>query len=136
VRVAEAHQLQQPPPLARAAVRAGQVLVEPEQLVGRQPAGKPEQLREVADRRARLGRAGGRALDGRDAGAWPHQAAGDLGERRLPRAVRAEQSEELAGRDLEVHAPERHGGAVALLERVAAEGSGHRAQCRKVVRCR
>ena len=61
-----------------------------------------------------------------------HEAAGDLRERRLAGAVRAQQAEQLALRHLEIHAAERDGVAVALLERLAAEGGGHRPQCRKL----
>jgi hypothetical protein len=132
----EPDQLEQLCALRGAAVRARQLLMELEQLVGAQPVRETEQLREVADRGARLGGAGRRALDLGPPAGGAHQAAGDLRERRLARAVRAEQPEQLPGRHLQVHSAERHRRAVALLERLAAKGSGHRPQCRKLPGCR
>ena len=120
--------------LAGTAARAGERLVEREQLVGRQPVGEAEQLGEVADRPSRAGRAGGRSLDLGRALGRAHEPAGDLRERRLAGAVRAEQAEQLAALDLEVDAGERDGGAVALGQPVAGEGGRHRAQCRNCVR--
>ena len=61
--VGQAHQLEQLGPLPRAPLGGREVLMEGEQLVRGEPVGESEQLGEVADRRARLGGAGGRALD-------------------------------------------------------------------------
>jgi hypothetical protein len=121
--------------LRNAALGAGEVLVEGEQLAGRQPFGEAEQLSEIADRGTRLGRARRRALDLGTPVRGAHEAAGDLRQRGLPGAVRPEEPEQLARRDLEVYPAERDGGAVALLERLAAEGGGHRPQCRKLPGC-
>ncbi len=131
----QAHELEQLGPLGGAAVRAGEVLVERHQLVGREPVGEAEQLGQVAD-----GRSGGRrahrgALDLRPAAARAHEAAGDLREGRLAGAVRSQQAEQLAALNREIHAAERHRGAVALLERLAGEDGRHRAECRKLRGC-
>ena len=66
--------------------------------------------------------------------AWPrvgtHEPDCDLHERRLAGAVRAEQSDELALPHLEVDAPERLDGPVALLQRVDGEGGRHATRVR------
>ena len=110
----------------------GQGLVELDQLVGAQPVGKAEQLGEVADLPARRGRAGRRARHLGLACGRAHEAAGDLGERRLAGPVRAEQADELPGLDAEVHPRQRLRAPVALAELAAGEGGRHRAQCRKL----
>ena len=51
-RLGEIDQLEQLCPLGRAALGAGQPLMEDEQLLGADPAGEAEQLREVAERAA------------------------------------------------------------------------------------
>ena len=86
--------------LGGAAVRAGEVLVERDQLVGGEPVGEAEQLGEVADRRSRGRRPGRGPLDLRAAARGAHEPAGDLRERGLAGAVRAEQAEQLAALDL------------------------------------
>ena len=130
--VREAHKLQQLGPLLGTPLRPRQLLVQRQELVGGEPVGEAEQLGEVSNRGARLGGAGRRALYLGAAARGSHETAGDLRERRLAGAVRAQQAEQLALRHLEIHAAERDGVAVALLERLAAEGGGHRPQCRKL----
>ncbi len=96
--------------------------MELEQLVGRAPVGKAEQLGEVAERALGGGRAGGRA-----AGSPPLPALGRTSPQAiftsvdLPGAVRAEQADELARADLEVDAAERCYRAVALVKSADGE---------------
>src|SRR4029453_12188499 len=78
------------------------------------PAGKAEELREVAQRRPRDARARRRSDDGRPATTGPDEADGDLDERRLACAVRAEEAYELSLLDGEVDALQCFDGAVAL----------------------
>ena len=111
-----------------AAGRAGETLVQLEHLVRARPAGKAEQLREVPERAPRRRRARRGAADLRAAARRPHEAARDLDERGLPRAVRPEQAEELAVTDLELDARERLRAPVPLLERANGE-RGHARQC-------
>ena len=61
--VGELDELEQLAPLLAAARRAGQLLVQGEQLVGRAPVGEAEQLGEVAERGLRRRRAGRVAAD-------------------------------------------------------------------------
>ncbi len=102
--------------LGGAAVGAGEPLVHAEQLVGAQPIGEAEQLGEIAERPVRLGRAGRSAGDLGGAGGRGHEAAGDLHERRLARAVGTQQPHELALAHLEADPLERLGRAVGLVQ--------------------
>jgi hypothetical protein len=115
-RVAEAHELEQLGALGRPALRAGQALVQDQQLVGRRPAGEAEELGQIAERAPRRRRARGRAADAHAAAGRSHQPAGALDQRRLPGAVGTEQSDELALAHDEIDAAEGVGGAVALGE--------------------
>ena len=124
-RLGQADELEQLGALGRAALGAGEPLVQREQLVGARPAGEAEQLREVAERAAGRGRPGGRAADLGGAAGRPDEAARDLHERALAGAVRAEQPDELALADGEVDAAQRVGRAVALREAGHGEGSRH-----------
>jgi hypothetical protein len=132
-RVGQAHQLEQLTALGGAAVRAGELLVQLEQLVGAQPAREAKQLGQVAERGARRGRSGGLARHARGALGGAHEAAGDLHQGRLARAVRAQQPDQLARQDLQVHPAQREGRPVPLAEPLTVEGGGHAAQCRKGV---
>ena len=96
-----------------------------EHLVGRVPAGEAEELREVAERRARRTRAGPRARDLGLAGSRPDEPDRDLDERRLARAVRAEQADELALADLQIDPRECLGRPVALRKPADCEGGRH-----------
>src|SRR5204862_3546213 len=122
---AEADQLEQLRALRGAAARAGEPLVQREQLARVHPAREPEELGEVAERAAGGRRARGGAADLDAPGARPYEAARDLHERRLPRAVGAEEAHELALRHVHVDAGERLRAAVALLERVRPERWRH-----------
>jgi len=100
-------------------------LVQCEHLVGRHPAGKPEELGQVAERLPRRERARGGT---RDLGAPARRAdepARDLDERRLAGAVRAEQPHELPRLDRQIDACERLDPPVALLEARNAEDGSH-----------
>ena len=123
--VRERDELEQPRALRGAAARVGEPLVQLEHLVGRVPAGEAEELGEVAERRACVARACARACDLRRAAGRAHEADGDLHERRLAGAVRAEQPDELALADLEVDAFQRVDGAVALRETPDGERTRH-----------
>ena len=57
-RIGQTHQLEQLGALGRAAVGAGQVLVERDQLVSAEPVREPKQLRQIPDGRPRGRRAG------------------------------------------------------------------------------
>ena len=123
--VVEADELEQLPTLARSAGRADEPLMELQQLARGRPVGEAEELGEVAEAAMRLARAGGRAADLHLAGARPHQAAGDLHERRLPGAVRPEQADELAGADLDVDAAQRLHRPVGLVQARDRQGGSH-----------
>src|SRR5690242_14250092 len=81
--------------------------MELEQLRRGEPAREAEELGEVAGRPPRLDAPGRRPGDRDLAAARLHQAAGDLRERRLAGAVRAEQPDQLALADEQVHAAQR-----------------------------
>jgi hypothetical protein len=110
--------------LRRPAVGAGEALMQLEHLLGTCPGGEAKQLGEVAGRCPRVAAAGRGAGDLRLATRGPHQAAGDLDQRRLAGAVGPEQSDELARSDLEVDGVERGRLAVALREGAGGEGRG------------
>ncbi len=124
--VCERDELEQPPPLGLAAARAGEPLVQLQHLVRRVPAREAEELREVPERGAGVARAGARSprpppIPERR----PDEPDGDLHERRLAGAVRAEQPDELALADLEVDALQRLDGTVSLREAVDGESGRH-----------
>jgi hypothetical protein len=107
------------------AVRAGEALVQHEQLVGSRPAREAEQLGEVARAPSR-GRAAGAMPEDLDAaGGRANEAGRDLRQRRLAGAVGTEQTDELAARHAQRDPVERDGRAVALAQPVGAEGVGH-----------
>ena len=111
------------PPRRRA---SRQLLVQREQLVGRAPVGEAEQLGEVPERAcAAASRPGCRRC--RRAGGRPHEPAGDLHQRRLARAVRAQQAEQLARPELEVDAAQRLHRAVGLAQAGDRQGGDIRA---------
>ena len=112
----QADELEQLRALARPAVGLRELLVQLEQLLARAPVGEAEQLGEVAERPVRGDRPGGGAAHGRAARGRRDEAAGDLDQRALARAVRAQQPDQLALADLEVDAREGAHGAVRLLE--------------------
>ena len=91
---------------------------ERQDLVGRVPARETKELGEVAELRPRSARAGASARDLRAAARGAHQPDCDLHERRLARAVGAEQPDELSLLHGQIDALERLHGPVALLERV------------------
>src|SRR5581483_1635411 len=124
-RVAQRDELEQLRALRGAAGRAGELLVELEHLVRGVPAGEPEELGEVAELRPRGERAGAVAADLGAALARADETACDLDERRLARAVRAEQADELALLDGEVDAAEGLDPAVALDEPLDGERGRH-----------
>src|SRR5262249_10818673 len=135
----EADQLEQLAALAFPSVRTGEPLVQLEQLVGARPTGEAEELREVAERRARLARACARTAHLRTSRARPHEPARDLHERRLAGAVRPEQPDELAALDGEVDSGQRSDVAVPLDESADGERCGHApsvhsASCRAVTK--
>ena len=121
--IREGDELEQPLPLGGAAARAGEPLVQPEHLVRRVPPREAEELGEVAELGAGGAGAGARAGDLSAAARGTDEADGDLHERRLAGAVRAEQPDELALPHLEVDALQRLDGAVALREPVDGEGA-------------
>ena len=98
----------------RAAVGAGETLVENEELVCRVPAGEAEELGQVPERAACLRGERRVAVYRRFAGRGTDEAAGDLDERRFAGAVRPEQADELALVDVEVDALQRLDRAVPL----------------------
>ena len=109
-RLREADEREQLGALGRAAVGAGQALVQGEELVGARPPGEAEELGEVAERAAGLGRPGRRAAHlGRAAGR-AHEPARDLHERGLARPVGAEEADQLPLADGQVDAAQRVGG--------------------------
>ena len=122
--VRELDELEQLPPLRRAAGRAGEVLVQAQHLVRRAPVGEAEQLGEIAEPGVRLGAPGGVPADRHVPAGRADEAARDLHERRLAGAVRAEEAEELALRHVEVDAPQRLHRAIGLAQ--AANGQGER----------
>ena len=97
-----------------------------EQLVGAHPAREAEQLGEIPERAAGGERARRRPAHLDLPAARADEAAGDLDERRLAGAVRAEQPDELALSDLDVDARQRLDLPVALVERPGGERSRHR----------
>src|SRR4051812_31302264 len=99
--------------------------MELQHLVRRVPAGKAEELGEIAQGRARVTRA--RSCSGhlRRASGRAHEPDGDLHEGRFARAVRAEEPDELALADLEVDALQRIDRAVALAKPANGKGSRH-----------
>src|SRR5206468_3669609 len=113
--------------LRGAAARACEPLVQLEHLVGRVPAGKAEELGEIAERRARWPRAGAGAGDARLPTARPDEPGGDLDERRLAGAVRAEQPDELPLAHRQVDAAQRLHRPVALLQIANGKCVGHSA---------
>jgi hypothetical protein len=123
--VSQLDELQQLASLGRAALRAGQLLMQAEQLVRGAPVGEAEQLGEVAELGVGGGRPGRAAADLHGARARPHEAACDLDERGLSGAVRTQQSEQLAALDLEIDAAQRLHRAVGLAQARDREGSGH-----------
>jgi len=99
-----------------------------EQLVSGHPAGKAEELGEIAQCRPRLSRTGTRAAHLRSPGRRPYKTASDLDERRLAGTVRAQQANELAVTDLEIDSAERFDCAVPLDETADGERCGHDAE--------
>src|SRR6185437_15263895 len=124
-RLGQADQCEQLAALARASLRVRQPLVERKHLVGGHPAREAEELCEVAERLPGGERAGGRPRHLGAAARRPDEAAGDLDERRLPRAVRAEQPDELARLDGQIDAGQRLHPPVALLEARDAQDGSH-----------
>jgi hypothetical protein len=121
-------ELEQFDALTLAAARAGQALVQLEQLVGGHPAGKTKELGEVAERSASLTRACTRTAHFRAPRRRPDETAGDLDEGGLSGTVRPEQTDELALTDLEIHTAERFDRAVTLDEAADGERCGHDAE--------
>src|SRR5581483_782323 len=121
-------ELEQPRPLGRAPRRRREALVQLEDLVGRVPAGEAKELREVAERCPRRSRACPCARDLRAAARRAHEPGCDLHERRLARAVRAEQPDELALPHLEIDAFQRLDRAVAFAQIVDGERARHARQ--------
>ena len=111
-----------------AAARAGQTLMQLEQLVGGHPAGKAEELGEITECRPSLTRAGTCAADLCAPPRRPDETTCDLDERGFPGAVRAEQTDQLALTNLEVHSAERFDRAVPLDETADGERCGHGAE--------
>ena len=109
----------------RAALRAGQLLMQAQQLVRGAPVGEAEQLGEVAELRVRGGRPGRAPADLHRARARFDEAACDLDERGLSGAVRTQQPEQLAALDLEIDAAQRLHRAIGLVQARDREGSGH-----------
>ena len=105
--VGQPDELEQPAALGRAAVRSDEALVQAHHLVGPQPPGEAEELGQVAERLPGLARAGRRPEHGRAPAARADEPAADLDERRLARAVRAEETHQLALAHPEAHAVER-----------------------------
>ena len=103
--------------LARTAVGPGETLVQREQLVGGRPAGIAEGLGEVAERAAGSGGAGAGPEDVGCSGAGADQPAGNLHERGLARAVRAEEADQLTGLECHVDARKSLPAPVPLSER-------------------
>jgi hypothetical protein len=128
-RVGQADEFQQLVALGRATAGAGQALVQLEHLVSPRPAGKAEELGEVAQLRARRPGARRRARDRRSAGRRAYQAAADLHQRGLAGAVGAEQPDQLALLDREADAAQRlDAAAVALGETVYLQSGRHGGQ--------
>src|SRR5581483_5362578 len=127
-RVGEGDEVEQAAALGGSAARPGEALVQLEHFVGAVPAGEAEELREVAERCARGARAGTGADDLGAAARRPDEADGDLHERRLAGAVRAEQADELALLDFEVDAFQRVDGAEALAELPDGKRARHAGQ--------
>ena len=124
-RASQVDQLEQLGALGRAAVGAGQPLMQREHLVRARPAGKAEQLGEVAERAARLGEPAGA----------PDTSAGPALGRTSPQAIFTsvdlpapfgpEQPDQLARRDLEVDARSASVAAVALVQRRDGQSGRH-----------
>ena len=87
--------------------------VEDEVLLGREVVVQERLVPEVADERPLGAAPGARPADLDRAGAGAGEAGGDLQQRGLARAVRAEQQQRLARRDVERHVVERDDGAEA-----------------------
>ncbi len=132
--VGERDELEQPPPLLRTAGGGRELLVERENLVGRVPAGEAEELGEIAELRTRRAGAGARAGHLHPAAGRTDEPDGDLDERRLAGAVRAEQAHELALLHREIDSPERLDRAVTLGEVVDGEGR-HRPSVQPTTLC-
>jgi len=113
-RILQADEAEESLSFRRAAVGAGEALVEGEELDRRVPAWETEELGEISERAACLRGERWLTVDGRLAGRGTDEAARDLDERRLAGAVRPEQAHELALVDLEVDALQRLDRAVLL----------------------
>jgi hypothetical protein len=97
--------------------------VQRDQLVRGVPAREAKELGEVAELAPRRERSRLRAADLGLAAGRAYEAAGDLDQGRLPGAVGTEQADQLALRDVDVHAGERRGCPVPLLEASGGERS-------------
>ena len=128
--VGERDELEQPGPLALPPVEPASRWCRHEQLVGAHPAGKAEQLGEVAERARAFDEPAGAPSTPADAFGRPDESARDLHERRLAGAVRAEQADELALAHLEVDASQRLDGPETFLE--SADGKSRRAQSERI----
>ena len=133
--IGEGDELEQPLPLGGTAFGARQPLVEAEHLVGRVPTREAKELGEVAELRPRSARAGTGARDLGPSASGAHEPDRDLDERRLPGAVRPEQSHELTLLHRQVDALERLDGPVALCELVDGERRGHTARVQPLPSC-
>src|SRR4051812_42022901 len=101
--------------------------MEGQHLVRAHPAREPEELGEVTEGAARSHGAGSCAGALDRPARRANETAGDLHERRLPGAVRAEEPDELSRLDLEVDSGERLDSPVALLEAAGGEHGRHAA---------
>src|SRR5581483_5847457 len=91
---------------------AAQIAQEPEQVGGREVFGEPRDLRHVADPRSiRLVVAHDMAGDRNDAGSRMREPQQHLDERRLPRSVRANETQHAPRADLKVNAAQHLEGA-------------------------
>ena len=123
--VLQPNQSQQLRSLRRSAFAAREPLVKGEQLVSRVPAGKPEELGEVAEPQPGGSFGRGRAVDRGGAFGRPNEAAGDLDEGGLARSVGPEKADKLTAFDREVDAGQGYNGVVPLLEPLDREGRRH-----------
>src|SRR5207302_5756822 len=95
-RFAQRDELEQSGALALAAAGGCEPLMQRQHLVRVHPAGEAKELGEISDLSPGFGRPRAVAANLCVAGARAHESASDLHERRLARAVRSEQPEELS----------------------------------------